>query len=149
MVRELGREARPDLLWDTEHSCPHQCLSAGPAAPLHFSIPWHPACSCGLLPLPQPPPSKPHVSIYHLIGFPPFGQLVTTLLWVTTFPGSGAATLSASKLHWLLESHTPCFCRYRTLVCPWQHTPWHMALPAPSPPDIPCKPSVLSPPDDL
>lgn len=46
-------------------------------------------------------------SVYHLIVFRSVRWLVTTLLWVTTFPGSGSVTLSASKLYWLTVSILP------------------------------------------
>lgn len=56
----------------------------------------------------SPTKRAPH-PIYHLTGLPPVGWLVTTQLWVTTFSGSGAVTLSASKeWHWPPGSHILC-----------------------------------------
>lgn len=102
-VREPGREARPDLRRDTARSCPRRCLSAGPAAPPHSVSPGSPPAAVAAPSRSAPTAQAPRL---HLPphSLPPAGQLVTALLWETTFPGSDAAALSASAL----PSGKPC-----------------------------------------
>lgn len=101
MIRGLGEEVRAG----SKHFCPSR-LALCPSMLQCLLAPC-------LQPLPAPSPSSPTKQvpcpIYHPTSLLPVRWLVTSQLWVATFPGSGMASISASKLPWPPENHTPCF----------------------------------------
>lgn len=101
MIRGLGEAVRPG----SEHFCPSRLA----LCPSMFQCPL----AVCLHPWPAPSPSSPAKQvpcpIYHLTSLLPVRWFVTSQLRVTTFPGSGMVSLSASKLPWPPENHTPRF----------------------------------------